>query len=181
MKRRTTKKKSSITEKILIGAGVIGGAWALWKYVIKDLVNSSVNGSDVLPITPTPAPQNAPINLSPAPVIAPQTTKFTAFDPTKVLRLNSSPSEELKLSKQAFNSQIELARKRKSDKSLNALTRKRLETIANLPLLDTNTKFGKETEKVAQTILGAKNFTYNGVKLQKIQMWKSLGLGNPYN
>ena len=85
------------------------------------------------------------------------------------------------MAKIAFNSQIEMARQRKSNTNLSPATRKRLDTISKLTLLDTNTKFGKETENVAQIILGSKTFTYNGVKNQKIKMWESLGLKNPYS
>ena len=184
MKRRTTKKGYSNTEKIVIGAGVIGGVWALWKYVIKDFISPDQ--------TSTQTQSLSPANISiPAPVISPIQTvtipqpikpKYTSrFDGSKVLRLNAPPGEELKMSKKAFNSQIEMARQRKSNSNLSPATRQRLDTISKLTLLDTDTKFGKETENVAQIILGSKTFTYNGVKNQKIKMWESLGLKNPYS
>lgn len=177
MKRKITKKKP-LTNKLLIGAGIIAGSWALWKYVLKGYLQPTTSTDANIPAPAIPAP------IIPSPVIpAPSVStipKKPPFDPTKVLRLNSTPSEELKLSKQAFNSQIEMARRRKNDPKLSINTRKRLDTISKLPLLDLNTKFGKETEEVAKVILGSKTFTYNGVKLQKIEMWKSLGLPNPY-
>jgi hypothetical protein len=183
MKRRTTKKGYTNTEKIVIGAGVIGGVWALWKYVIKDFISPDETSTQT---------QSLPTvnNTVPALVISPVQTVTTPqpikpkqpiFDGSKVLRLNAPPSEELKMSKIAFNSQIEMARQRKSNSNLSPVTRKRLDTISKLTLLDTNTKFGKETENVAQIILGSKTFTYNGVKNQKIKMWESLGLKNPYS
>jgi hypothetical protein len=178
VRKKTTRKKSfSTTEKILIASGIGVGGYFLWTKVLSPLltppditptatVTTSGSATATLPTTGT-------TTTTPAPAVT--------FDPTKVLRKGSPSSTELKYSKMAFNSEIEMARAKKNVSTYSPNTRERLAAIAALPLLDTNTKFGDETEKVAKVILGSKTFTYNGVKLQKTNMWIALGLGNPYN
>jgi hypothetical protein len=177
VRKKTTQKKSfSTTEKILIASGIGVGGYFLWTKVISPLLTPpditptatvTTSGSATAPTLPTTG------TTTPAPAVT--------FDPTKVLRKGSPASSELKYSKMAFNSEIEMARSKKNVSTYSPNTRERLAAIAALPLLDTNTKFGDETEKVAKVILGSKTFTYNGVKLQKTNMWIALGLGNPYN
>jgi hypothetical protein len=178
VRKKTTRKKGfSTTEKILIASGIGVGGYYLWTKVLSPLltppditptatVTTSGSATATFPTTGT-------TTTTPAPAVT--------FDPTKVLRKGSPASTELKYSKMAFNSEIEMARAKKNVSTYSPNTRERLAAIAALPLLDTNTKFGDETEKVAKVILGSKTFTYNGVKLQKTNMWIALGLGNPYN
>jgi hypothetical protein len=179
VKKRTSRKKGfSTTEKILIASGIGVGGYFLWTKVISPLLTPpditptatvTTSGSATAPTLPT----TGTTTPAPAPTVS--------FDPTKVLRKGAPASTELKYSKIAFNSEIEMARAKKNVSTFSTNTRERLAAIAALPLLDTNTKFGDETEKVAKVILGSKTFTYNGVKRQKTNMWIALGLGNPYN
>jgi len=181
VKKRTSRKKGfSTTEKILIASGIGVGGYYLWTKVISPLLTPP----DITPTATVTTSGSATAPTLPTTGIttpAPEPTPSVSFDPTKVLRKGSPASTELKYSKMAFNSEIEMARSKQNDHTLSTNTRSRLSAIAALPLLDTSTKFGNETEKVAQTILGAKTFSYNGVKNQKTNMWIALGLGNPYN
>lgn len=178
VRRRTTKKGLTNTEKLIVAGGIVAGGLAIWKYVIKPMQSPGTGSTGTLPeTTPAPAPLPAP---APAPEPAPTPSANVQFNGDKVLRLNSAPSPELKYSKMAFNSMVILARRRKTDTGLSNYLQTRLETISQLPLLDLNTKFGKETEKVAKVIMGKKDFTYNAVKLQKITLWNAVGLPNPY-
>lgn len=175
IKRRSKKANFTTTEKVVLAGGLLFGVWAGWKYLIKPMLNPEpVTPLDTTTTTTTPAPATDTTPVT-------QTPGEPAFNSNKVMKLNSPPSKELKYSKMAFNSEIELARKKRNDHTLDEPTRTRLGAIADLPLLDIETKFGKETQKVAKVILGKTDFTYNGVKTQKINMWKALGLGNPYN
>ena len=178
VKKRTSRKKGfSTTEKILIVSGIGVGGYFLWTKVLSPLLIKPVEAPTAAPTTTggatVPVLPSTGTTTTPAPAIT--------FDPTKVLRKGSPASTELKYSKMAFNSEIEMARSKQNDHTLSSSTRSRLAAIAALPLLDTSTKFGDETEKVAKVILGAKTFSYNGVKNQKNNMWIALGLGNPYN
>jgi len=178
-KRTTTKKTLSTTQKVVLGAGIATGLYLLWNKVLKNVIMPTPSPID------TGATQLPPssITLSPSLPITKESSSVTTsptFNPLKVLRKNAPSSPELKYSKMAFNSVIEMARRKKNDHTITQNTKNRLSAIADLPLLDLDSKFGNETEKVAQVILGAKTFTYSAAKQQKINLWKSLGLGNPY-
>ena len=178
VRKKTTRKKGfSTTEKILIASGIGVGGYYLWNKVLSPLLTPPDNTPIATVTTSGSATATLPTTGTTTTTPAPAVT----FDPTKVLRQGSPASTELKYSKMAFNSEIEMARAKKNVSTYSPNTRERLAAIAALPLLDTNTKFGDETEKVAKVILGSKTFTYNGVKLQKTNMWIALGLGNPYN
>lgn len=182
-KKRTTRKKGlTTTEKLILGGGAVVGLYFLWDKVLSPMLNPAPPAAPTLPadINSGSLPSGSGTSSSGTGATAPS-SDAAKFDPLKVLRKGSSPSSELKYSKLAFNSEIEMARSKKNDHTLTQSTRDRLAEIAKLPLLDTSTKFGDETEKVAKVILGAKTFTYSAVKQQKINMWTALGLGNPYN
>jgi len=178
VRKKTTRKKGfSTTEKILIASGIGVGGYFLWTKVLSPLLTPP----DITPTATVTTSGSATATLPTTGTTTPAPAPTVSFDPTKVLRKGAPASTELKYSKIAFNSEIEMARAKKNVSTYSPNTRERLAAIAALPLLDTNTKFGDETEKVAKVILGSKTFTYNGVKRQKTNMWIALGLGNPYN
>jgi hypothetical protein len=178
VRKKTTRKKGfSTTEKILIASGIGVGGYYLWTKVLSPLLTPP----DITPTATVTTSGSATATLPAGGTTTTTPAPAVTFDPTKVLRKGSPASTELKYSKMAFNSEIEMARAKKNVSTYSPNTRERLAAIAALPLLDTNTKFGDETEKVAKVILGAKTFSYNGVKNQKTNMWIALGLGNPYN
>lgn len=182
VKKRTSRKKGfSTTEKILIVSGIGVGGYYLWTKVLSPLLIKPVEAPTAAPTTTGGATVPVLPSTGGSTTGSTTTTPAVTFDPTKVLRKGAPASTELKYSKMAFNSEIELARSKQNDHTLSSNTRSRLAAIAALPLLDTSTKFGDETEKVSKVILGAKTFSYNGVKNQKTNMWIALGLGNPYN
>lgn len=94
------------------------------------------------------------------------------FDGSKVLRPGAASSLELKESKKIFNKIIESARAMGTFsppsgiydpiKALEMESRRK--AIADLGLLDTDSKYGDATKKVALKILGVADFTYNGTK-----------------
>lgn len=169
---------------IIVGAGIAGGLYLAYEYLIKPNIEGGNNDSQLPPPTPTPQQQTNTVLNQVVQGASSIPSGTMQLDSNKVLRPGFPASTELKYSKIAFNSIIDAARKNKG--SVNPLFpdfqewKKRVERVAGLTLLDINTKYGKGTEDVAKVILGATDFTYNRVKDQKIAFFKKLGLPNPY-
>lgn len=119
---------------------------------------------------------------TPAPAPAP-----AKFDYSKVLRPGSPVSQELTAAKKIFNKVIESAKRMapipNSTYDPSGFTNQkelRRKAVADLELLDTATKYGTGTEKVAKTLLGNTSFTYTRVKQFHIDWNKTYGLPAPY-
>lgn len=109
------------------------------------------------------------------------------FDAEKVLKPGQNSSPELVASKKAFNKMITMARSISPIPNepfdppgfVNA-NEKRRKLIADIELLDVNTKYGDGTKKAATIILGATDFTYSKAKAQAIAYAKKYNLKSPY-
>ena len=109
------------------------------------------------------------------------------FDYSKVLRPGQAPSPELTAAKMIFNKVIESAKRMSpissSQYDPQGVTNQkeaRRKAVAALEILDTATKYGSGTEKVAQTLLGTTSFTFTRVKQFHIDWNMTYNLPAPY-
>lgn len=188
--KRTTKKKLSTGGKLLIGAAVIGGGWAAWEFLLKDLILKPENTDNKPPITP-PVETGAQIQpgtqINQIVAAADQVTpNVESLDENKKLS-KGSKGNEVQRSQTNFNDIIDKMRKvyalpyNGAGNFTNVfgsgkITVARVKQIADLQQLTTDGNYGSKTAAVANVILGKETFTLAEVRAKKAQLFNAVGL-----